>query len=127
MVAFTATLVPNDATACITCQGKGSPDQGLCNVYEVVQQTTYDLLGVSQLQGDAPLMDAGVDSLSAVEYRTRLSKALGVTLPSTLVFDYPSITAISHYISTNCCTAPQCRDTHADGPSDGQLAGLDSS
>jgi len=68
MVAFTVMLVLNDAIACITYQGKGSPDQGLCIVHEVVQHATYGLLSVSQLQGDAPLMDIDADLLSTVEH-----------------------------------------------------------
>ena len=68
MVAFTVMLVLHDAIACITYQGKGSPDQGFCNVHEVVQQATYGLLSVSQLQGDAPLMDIDADLLSTVEH-----------------------------------------------------------
>ena len=68
MVAFTIMRVLNDAIACITYQGKGPPDQELCNVHEVVQPATHGLLSVSQLQGDAPLMDIDADLLSTVEH-----------------------------------------------------------
>lgn len=48
---------------------------------------------------DAPLMDAGMDSLSAVEFRNLLqSKVEGVRLPGTLVFDYPSVNAILGFL-----------------------------
>ena len=48
---------------------------------------------------DDALMDAGLDSLSAVEFRNELSERLeGVALPSTLVFDYPSVASISKYL-----------------------------
>ena len=45
-----------------------------------------------------PLVAAGLDSLGAVELRNDLSKRLGYSLPGTLVFDYPSIDAISNYV-----------------------------
>jgi acyl carrier protein len=69
---------------------------------------SYGLLGIAHVSADTPLMDAGVDSLTAVEFRNSLSKPLGITLPSTLVFDHPSITAISDYMKTR--VTPQRSD-----------------
>lgn len=47
---------------------------------------------------DAPLMDSGLDSLGAVEFRSSLEARLSVPLPPTLVFDYPSLSAIVGYL-----------------------------
>jgi acyl carrier protein len=46
------------------------------------------------------LIDLGIDSLMALELRTRLERALGLTdvLPSTLVFDFPSIDALASHV-----------------------------
>jgi acyl carrier protein len=44
---------------------------------------------------DQPLMDAGVDSLAAVEVRNSLATLAGAELPATIVFDYPSVNAIA--------------------------------
>ena len=38
------------------------------------------------------------DSLSAVEFSTRLAEIFDLQLPGTLVFDYPSVEAIAQYI-----------------------------
>jgi acyl transferase domain-containing protein/NADPH:quinone reductase-like Zn-dependent oxidoreductase/SAM-dependent methyltransferase/acyl carrier protein len=45
-----------------------------------------------------PLGDLGLDSLLAVELRNKLGKALALALPSTLLFDYPSIESLTDYL-----------------------------
>lgn len=48
---------------------------------------------------DRPLLDLGLDSLMAVELRNALSTSLGRPLPATLLFDYPTIGALTDYLS----------------------------
>ena len=52
------------------------------------------------------LMDLGFDSLMAVELRNALSWDLELpqTLPATLIFDYPNVEAIAHYIASRVLT-----------------------
>lgn len=58
------------------------------------------------LQDDTPLMEAGIDSLSAVEFRNKVSTEFRqVRLPSTLMFDYPSVAALGSYIAGALGTA----------------------
>ncbi|MFI1585819.1 SDR family NAD(P)-dependent oxidoreductase [Embleya sp. NPDC020630] len=49
---------------------------------------------------DKPLRDLGLDSMAAVELRGRLSTALGLHLPVTLVFSHPTATALAAHLDT---------------------------
>jgi acyl carrier protein len=48
---------------------------------------------------DRGLSELGMDSLSSVELRNKLQTSLQCTLPSTLIFDYPTIAAIADYLN----------------------------
>ena len=45
-------------------------------------------------------MSSGLDSLGAKELRRELSTISGLDLPTTLVFDYPSIKSASNFIAS---------------------------
>jgi hypothetical protein len=44
-------------------------------------------------------MAAGLDSLGAVELRNMLQESLSVRLPSTVVIDYPTVNALTGYVT----------------------------
>ncbi|WP_433684725.1 SDR family NAD(P)-dependent oxidoreductase [Nocardia sp. CA-119907] len=46
-----------------------------------------------------PLRDLGLDSMMAVDLRNSLSAELGVRLPATLLFDYPTVRAVADEIA----------------------------
>ena len=48
--------------------------------------------------GDGQIAPGSFDSLGAVEMANGLSSALGLKLPQTLVFDYPSVKAMTAYV-----------------------------
>ncbi len=67
------------------------------------------MLKVSQNTIDtrAPFVQYGLDSLQAVTLSGDLEDWLGMTLSPTLVYDYPSIEALAHFLTNTPLTATQ--------------------
>mmetsp|Transcript_47659 Transcript_47659/g.107262 ORF Transcript_47659/g.107262 Transcript_47659/m.107262 type:complete len:127 (+) Transcript_47659:3-383(+) len=65
-----------------------------------VQELAGAIIGDTEdLELDTPLMEAGLTSNSAVLLRDELSKDLpGISLPPTLIFDYPSVATITEFV-----------------------------
>ncbi|MCN9245040.1 phosphopantetheine-binding protein, partial [Streptomyces sp. RY43-2] len=58
--------------------------------------------------------ELGFDSLTSVDLRNRLNKATGLSLPTTLVFDYPNPAELSGFLLPQL--VEELRDTGADQP-----------
>ena len=55
---------------------------------------------------DAPLMDAGLDSISGTELSTKISAHLNMELSPTLLFDHPSLRSIADALSLTSDSSP---------------------
>ena len=67
------------------------------DVQKQLEGAVRQLVG-QEVDPEEPLMAAGLDSLAAMELQNMISASMGVELPSTLVFDYPSVRAMSGFI-----------------------------
>lgn len=76
----------------------GSHDQH-ADVEARIGSLVAAVLGVS-LALDAPLMEAGLDSLGSVELRNAISSAFKVDLPATVTFDHPTPRQLAKYVGT---------------------------
>jgi acyl carrier protein len=53
----------------------------------------------TQISGRQGFFDLGMDSLMAVELKSRLEANLSISLPATVAFDYPTLDALGTYLS----------------------------
>jgi acyl transferase domain-containing protein len=76
-------------------------DQPAGDVLDLVRHEIAAVLGyesVNEVDPDRPLKELGFDSLAVVKLRKRLSASTGVSLPTTLIFDYPTSRAAAEYL-----------------------------
>jgi acyl carrier protein len=53
----------------------------------------------SEIPGNKPLNELGLDSLMAIDLRNTLGRTLGRNLAATLLFDYPTVDALAAYLT----------------------------
>eukprot|EP00803_Ostreobium_quekettii_P007582 evm.model.scf_983.1 EVM.evm.TU.scf_983.1 scf_983:18-7581(-) len=72
-------------------------------ILSAVRETLGEEAG-SRVSPDDPLMAAGVTSTGAIGLTSALERSLGIDLPGTLVFDYPTVRSMAEYVAS--CTQP---------------------
>ncbi|MGI5157239.1 type I polyketide synthase [Microbispora sp. CA-102843] len=86
-------------------------------VLDLVRTEVAAVLRHSDGEAVAParaFKELGLDSLTAVDLRNRLRAATGLPLPTTLIFDYPSPTAVTEHILSALSDA-DANDADGDG------------
>ena len=64
----------------------------------MVHDVAYEVIG-TKIAADAPLMSAGLDSISATEFTGELATHFSVDLAPTILFDHPTLESLASFIS----------------------------
>ncbi|WP_256790482.1 beta-ketoacyl synthase N-terminal-like domain-containing protein, partial [Frankia sp. AvcI1] len=111
-VAATASAAGGSALA-TRLAGRSAPEATALLV-DLVRAEVAGVLGhagVASVPADRAFSELGLDSLTAVELRNRLSAASGLRLPATLTFDHPSPAAVAELLRTQLLgSAPARRE-----------------
>jgi acyl carrier protein len=103
--AATDTAVASSFAQRILSLPEGERERALLDLVRGEIGSVLGLASPSQLEIDRPLQEIGLDSLMAVEIRNKLSGAIGWKLPATLLFDHPTLHAISQFIYSSVVTS----------------------
>ncbi|MFR9770689.1 SDR family NAD(P)-dependent oxidoreductase [Nocardia sp. SC052] len=92
------TEVPAEPEPVAAVEAQDSRDPA--ELRELVRTHAMTALGRTTAVSDrTPLRELGLDSMMAVELRNALSADLGMRLPATLLFDHPTVAAVSEEIA----------------------------
>lgn len=72
---------------------------------------------------NAPLTSLGLDSLMGLELRNRIEGTLGITMPATLLWTYPTVSALAVHLADDDTTTDTTADTPAATDTATELAG----
>ncbi|WP_415923482.1 SDR family NAD(P)-dependent oxidoreductase [Streptomyces sp. WI03-4A] len=89
---------PDSATDFLTGLPDADREQALLDLVLDRAAVVLGFAGASDIDPDRAFRDMGFDSLTAVEFRNRLGRTLGLRLPVTLAFDYPSPGALARFL-----------------------------
>ena len=73
-------------------------------------------IGAARIDPAKPLKSLGFDSLLSVEFRNRLELDLGLTLPATLIWNYPTVARLAGHLLERLATFGSTEETETPRP-----------
>ena len=93
-------------------EGVQVPHMGITEIEQLVRSTAAVVIG-EELSSDGRFASSHFDSLAAVELSNSIGKAVGLELPGTLVFDYPSVAEVAKHLGSRLAAQSRGTDTLA--------------
>ncbi len=95
-----ATTRDSELASRIRGLSRAEQDRALLDLVRTQAAAVLGFASKDALPGRRAFRDAGFDSLTAVDLRTRLATATGLTLSPTIVFDHPNPAALAEFLRT---------------------------
>ena len=73
------------------------------DVLKIVRDVARESTG-AEIDKNAPLMSAGLDSLSAMEFTNTLGTRFSMALAPTTLYDHPTLEALAGFLSSELAT-----------------------